>query len=171
HRGQNHHRRCRRADRPAAARHVGSRARQYPFERASMSEPDPPAIEEMPAPLQIEPTRIPWLGLVGVLLGTCISTLNTRFSSFGLADIRGALHAGIDEGVCITTATTVGQMLIAPVAIWVGGVYGARRTLIAAASALAVISLVEPFASNLHTLLALQFLSGLASGFFVPLTL
>lgn len=136
-----------------------------------MSEPDPPAIADTPAPPPTEPTRIPWLGLVGVLLGTCISTLNTRFSSFGLADIRGAFHAGIDEGAWITTSLTVGQMLIAPVAIWAGGVYGARRALIVSASALAVISFVEPFASNLHTLLTLQFLSGLASGFFVPLTL
>jgi DHA2 family multidrug resistance protein len=34
-----------------------------------------------------------------------------------------------------------------------------------------VIASIEPFAPNLHTLLTLQFASGLASGFFVPLTL
>ena len=44
------------------------------------------------------PTSIPWLGLLAVLLGTFISTLNGRLSTFGLADIRGAIHAGIDEG-------------------------------------------------------------------------
>jgi MFS transporter, DHA2 family, multidrug resistance protein len=128
-----------------------------------MSEPAVPA----PAPA----TTIPWMGLLAVLLGTFISTLNTRLSTFGIADIRGALHAGFDEGAWITTALSVGQMLIAPVAIWVGGVYGPRRVLIGAATSLAVISLIEPFATNLHTLLTLQFVSGLASGFFVPLTL
>jgi MFS transporter, DHA2 family, multidrug resistance protein len=121
--------------------------------------------------LPVPPTTIPWMGLVAVLMGTFISTLNTRLSSFGLADIRGAVHAGFDEGAWITTAQTAGQMLIAPVAIWLGGVYGARRVLIGAASALAVISLIEPLAPNLHSLLALQFLSGMSSGFFVPLTL
>jgi DHA2 family multidrug resistance protein len=117
------------------------------------------------------PTAIPWMGLLAVLLGTFISTLNTRLSSFGLADIRGAVHAGFDEGAWITTALTVGQMLIAPAAIWAGGAFGARRVLIGAAASLAIISSIEPFATNLHTLLTLQFAGGLATGFFVPLTL
>lgn len=130
-------------------------------EPAAMSEPAPP----------VPPTSIPWMGLLAVLIGTFISTLNTRLSTFGLADIRGAVHAGFDEGAWITTAQTSGQMLVAAAAIWLGGVYGARRVLIGAASALAVISLVEPLAPNLHSLLTLQFASGMASGFFVPLTL
>src|SRR3981189_1677984 len=105
-----------------------------------MSEP------AVPAP----PSTIPWMGLLAVLLGTFISTLNTRLSSFGLADIRGAVHAGFDEGAWITTALSVGQMLVAPIAIWTGGVYGARRVLMGAAASLALISLIEPFATNLH---------------------
>jgi DHA2 family multidrug resistance protein len=40
-----------------------------------------------------------------------------------------------------------------------------------AAGAFAVLSLAEPFAPNLGTLLVFQFLGGLASGFFIPLTL
>jgi MFS transporter, DHA2 family, multidrug resistance protein len=125
-----------------------------------------------PSPPTAAPaTSIPWMGLLAVLLGTFISTLNTRLSSFGLADIRGAVHGGFDEGAWITTAQTVGQMLIALVAIWIGGVFGSRRVLIGAACALACISLVEPLATNMQTLLTLQFASGLASGFFVPLTL
>jgi MFS transporter, DHA2 family, multidrug resistance protein len=117
------------------------------------------------------PVQIPWMGLLAVLLGTFISTLNTRLSNFGLADIRGAVHAGFDEGAWITTAQTVGQMLIAPVAMWVGSVYGPRRALMAAATAFAAISLIEPFSLNLRMLLTLQFAGGLATGFFVPLTL
>src|ERR1700722_6312968 len=78
---------------------------------------------------------IPWLGLAAVLLGTFISTLNGRLSTFGLADIRGAMHAGFDEGAWITTAQTVAQMLVTPVAIWVGAIYGPRRSLLGAAGA------------------------------------
>src|ERR1700704_988376 len=129
----------------------------------------PAAAAPMPAPAP--PTSIPWMGLLAVLLGTFISTLTTRLSSFGLADIRGAVHAGFDEGAWITTAQTVGQMLVAPVAIWLGGVYGPRQVLIKAATAMAIVSLIEPFSPNLHSLLGLQFASGIASGFFVPLTL
>ena len=106
-----------------------------------------------------------------MLLGTFISTLNGRLSTFGLADIRGAMHAGFDEGAWITTAQTVAQMLIAPVAIWVGATYGPRRALLGAATAFAVVSAIEPLSTTLPMLLGLQFAGGLASGFFVPLTL
>jgi MFS transporter, DHA2 family, multidrug resistance protein len=118
-----------------------------------------------------EPTKIPWLGLAAVLLGTFISTLNTRLSTFGLADIRGAVHAGFDDGAWITTAQTMAQMLVCPIAIWMGTVYGPRQVLLEAAVAFAVIALIEPFAPNLPMLLSLQFAGGLATGFFVPLTL
>jgi len=128
-------------------------------------------IAQAPASPPTPPTTIPWIGLLAVFLGTCISTLNTRLSTFGLADIRGAVHAGFDEGAWITTAQAMGQMLILPAAMWIGGIYGPRRALIAAAAALALISLIEPFSANLETLLTLQFAGGLASGFFVPLTL
>jgi len=36
---------------------------------------------------------------------------------------------------------------------------------------MAIVSVIEPFSPNLHSLLGLQFAGGLASGFFVPLTL
>src|SRR6202050_3870504 len=76
------------------------------------------------------PTSIPWLGLAAVLMGAFISTLNGRLSSFGLADIRGAVGAGFDEGAWITTAQTVAQMFVTLLAVWMGAAYGARRVLI-----------------------------------------
>jgi len=112
----------------------------------------------------------PAWGLAAVLLGTFLSTLNGRLSTFGLNDLRGVVHAGFDEGAWITTAQTTAQMLVMPFAVWLGGVYGARRVLIHAAVAFAAISLIKPLVPSLPALLLLQFLGGLASGFFVPLT-
>src|ERR1700761_6687884 len=123
------------------------------------------------APAQPHATQIPRLALFAVLLGTFLSTLNTRLSSIGLADIRGAVHAGFDEGAWITTAQTMAQILVCPIAIWLGHVFGARKVLIEAAAAFALIAFIEPYSPNLPMLLGLQFLGGLASGFFVPLTL
>jgi len=117
------------------------------------------------------PTSIPWLGLLAVLMGTFISTLNGRLSTFGLADIRGAVGAGFDEGAWITTAQTVAQMFITLAAIWMGAAYGPRRVLIGASIAFAIISLLTPYSPTLPILLLMQFLGGLASGFFIPLTL
>ena len=126
------------------------------------TEPPPPAAPAAPAP---------WLALFAVLMGTFLSTLNGRLSTFGLADVEGAVHAGYDEGAWITTSQTVAQMLIAPVAIWAGNAYGPRRILQGAALAFALISLVTPLTDNLTILLVLRFAGGVASGFFIPLTL
>src|SRR5215469_4246121 len=136
----------------------------------SVSAPEPrPGLlaPTLPSP----PTSIPWLGLVAVLMRTFISTLNGRLSTFGLADIRGAVGAGFDEGAWITTAQTVAQMFITLVAVWMGAAYGPRRVLIWTSLAFAIISLLIPFSATLPMLLTLQFLGGLASGFFIPLTL
>jgi DHA2 family multidrug resistance protein len=116
-------------------------------------------------------TRIPWLGLTAVLLGTFISTVNSRLSSFGLADIRGAVHASFDQGAWITTAQSVAQMLVAPAAIWFGAVHGTRRVLMEAAIGFAIVCLIQPYAPNIQTMLGLQFVGGLGSGCFIPLTL
>jgi MFS transporter, DHA2 family, multidrug resistance protein len=129
----------------------------------------PPALPAVPA--SPAPTQIPWLGLLAVLMGTFISTLNGRLSTFGLADIRGAVHAGFDEGAWITTVQSAAQMLVAPAAVWMGMAFGPRRVLFIAAVAFGVISILTPLSPNLPTLLSLQFSAGLASGFFVPLTL
>jgi DHA2 family multidrug resistance protein len=123
------------------------------------------------ATLPSPPTTIPWLGLLAVLMGTFISTLNGRLSTFGLADIRGAVGAGIDDGAWITTAQTAAQMLVTIPAVWLGAAYGPRRELIGASIAFAVISLLTPYSTTLPELLTMQFLGGLASGFFIPLTL
>jgi DHA2 family multidrug resistance protein len=135
-----------------------------------MSAAAPAAGLEAPT-LPSPPTAIPWLGLLAVLLGTFISTLNGRLSTYGLADIRGAVSAGFDEGAWITTAQTVAQMFITPAAIWMGAAYGPRRVLIGASIAFAVVSLLTPYSATLPMLLTMQFLGGLASGCFIPLTL
>ena len=116
-------------------------------------------------------TSVPWFGLIAVLMGTFISTLTGRLSTFGVADIRGALHIGFDEGAWITTVQSVGQMFVLPVAIWIGTIYGPRRILIQAALAFALISFLLPLSPNYQVFLVLQFASGLATGFFIPLTL
>jgi MFS transporter, DHA2 family, multidrug resistance protein len=135
------------------------------------SGPPPRSQSTLTPPPAAPATSIPWLGLVAVLMGTFISTLNGRLSNFGLADIRGAVGAGFDEGAWITTAQTSAQMFVTLFAMWLGAVYGPRRVLLAASLGFAVVSLLTPFSGTLPELLIMQFASGLTSGFFIPLTL
>ena len=116
-------------------------------------------------------TTRPIVGVINVLLGSIISTLDSRITTFGLADVRGAVHAGFDEGAWITTAFTVGQMLIGPVSAWLGMVFGPRRVLMISSAVFGVSNLLLPFSGDLHSVLIFQFISGLASGTFIPLTI
>jgi MFS transporter, DHA2 family, multidrug resistance protein len=113
----------------------------------------------------------PLIGVIGVLLGAIISTLAGRLTTFGLADVRGAVHAGFDEGAWIATALTVGQMMIGPPSAWLGMVFGPRRVLMISASIFGITNLLLPFSPNLPIMLVFQLVSGLASGTFIPLTI
>jgi MFS transporter, DHA2 family, multidrug resistance protein len=121
-------------------------------------------------PRQIISPR-PYIGVLAVLLGSIMSTLDSRITTFGLADVRGAVHASFDEGAWVTTALTVGQMLIGPVSPWLGAVFGVRRVLMISASVFAISNLLLPFSPNVGWVLAFQMISGITSGTFIPLTI
>jgi DHA2 family multidrug resistance protein len=100
-----------------------------------------------------------------------IATCTGRLISVGLSDLRGALHLGVDEASWIGTAFNAALMFIGPFSVYLGGLLGARRVLLACASVFTLISLLLPFASSLPVILALLVLAGLTAGTFYPLTL
>lgn len=116
-------------------------------------------------------THHPIVGLLGVMLGALISTLTSRITTFGLADIRGAIGAGFDEGAWITTAYTVAQMLVAPAAAFLGVVFGPRRVLLVSSLTYGLAMLALPLTGTLTGVLTFQLLAGLSSGTFIPLTI
>jgi MFS transporter, DHA2 family, multidrug resistance protein len=104
-----------------AGRLVGNRARAPAGTPPSLCHADDRAAHG-PALISARPL----IGVFAVLVGALISTLDSRITTFGLADVRGAVHAGFDEGAWITTAFTVGQMVMGPISAWLGGVFGPR---------------------------------------------
>src|ERR1700723_3523187 len=105
------------------------------------------------------------------LLGAVISTLDSRITTFGLADVRGAVHAGFDEGAWITTAFTVGQMMVGPPSAWLGGVFGPRRVLTVSVVVFGIANALLPLSPSLGYVFVFQAISGLASGTFIPLAI
>jgi hypothetical protein len=69
-------------------------------------------------------TTYPLLGVAGVLLGALIATCAGRLMNVGLADIRGALHLGVDEGASINTAFNASMMFIGPFSVYLGDSLG-----------------------------------------------
>jgi MFS transporter, DHA2 family, multidrug resistance protein len=116
-------------------------------------------------------TLRPYIGLVGVLLGAIMSTFGSRVTSFGIADLRGGLHLGFDEGAWMTTSFGVGQMLVGVSSPYLGAIFGVRRVLLLGMILFFVASLLGPFSTTLSAFLAMQFLGGIGSGTFIPLTI
>lgn len=125
-----------------------------------------PAATAAPLP----PVNLPWLGIVAVLIGALATTLTSRLTSIGLADVRGAVSAGFDEGAWIPTSFTASQMLIGPLSIFLGRAFTPRRVLLVGCAVYGVAALLIPFVPSLRALIVLQCLAGLGSGTFIPLT-
>ncbi|MEJ0093972.1 MAG: MFS transporter [Methylocella sp.] len=113
----------------------------------------------------------PYVGMLGVMLGAIISNLGNRVTNFGLADLRGGMHASFDEGAWITTSFGVGQMVMAVASPYVGAMFGVRRVLLLAIVLFFMTCLLGPLSPNLTAFITMQFLGGLSSGTFIPFTI
>jgi MFS transporter, DHA2 family, multidrug resistance protein len=126
------------------------------------------------APLPLAATRgceYPAVGVVAVMLGAIISTLNARLTTQGLADIRGGLGLGLDDGSWISTIFSAAQMVVTPAAAWMGAVLSTRRVLLWTGAIFALASLPPPLVHDYDTLIGLQFVRGLAVGALIPAAL
>lgn len=136
-----------------------------------MSSPAPSNTPEASSENRSRISTHPLLGVLGVLFGAMIATCTGRLISVGLNDLRGALHLGADEASWIGTAFNASLMFIGPFSVYLGGLLGARRVLLACAAMFTLISLLLPFAGSLPVLIGLIILAGLTAGTFYPLTL
>lgn len=116
-------------------------------------------------------SRGPLLGIVGVLMGAGIVTLAGRLLSLGLADLKGNVGIGFDDGAWISSAFNLAIMFIGPFSVYLGGLVGPRRVLLAGAAVFLVICAFLPLVHSYSLLLVLLAIAGLASGTFYPLTL
>ena len=128
--------------------------------------------EQTPQPQlrKATPIYLP-IGILAVLLGGLLSTLNGRLLSVALPDLRGALGLSVDQGAWIPTAYNMAIMFIGVFSVYLGALLGTRRVLLAASAVYVLASFLMPFASGYRGLLVLQVIAGLSSGTFYPLTL
>jgi DHA2 family multidrug resistance protein len=113
----------------------------------------------------------PLFAVGAVLLGAFLANFDSRLTSVGLPDLRGAFSLGFDEGAWLSTAGIGSQILIAPAVAWLATVFGLRRVLGIPSLVYALISLVIPFVHDYATLIALSIVHGMLLGTFVPATL
>ena len=110
-------------------------------------------------------------GLFGALVAGVMSLMNTRLTSFGVADLRGGVGLDVDLGSWVTTAFSVGSIAVVPATPWLTGIFSARRMFVASvllttASAAALAAVPSyPF------LLLFRLLQGVGAGALLPLLL
>src|ERR1700747_1328378 len=123
------------------------------------------------ASLPSELSKSPLLGILGVITGAGVVTLTGRMISLGLADLKGGLGFGFDDGSWISSAYNIALMFIGPFTVYVGALLGPRRTLFLAATSFTGICLLAPLIHSYSLLIVAMVLAGLTSGTFYPLTL
>ena len=134
-----------------------------------------------PSPIQLarsaaaaipsEVSKSPLLGILGVIIGAGVVTLTGRMLSLGLADLKGNLGIGFDDGSWVSSAYNIALVFIGPFTVYVGALLGARRVLFFAATSFTLICLFTPFIRSYSLFIFAVTLAGLTSGTFYPLTL
>src|SRR5215813_299543 len=82
------------------------------------------------AAMPIDLAHTPILGVIGVIMGAGIVTLSGRLLSLGLADLKGNVGIGFDDGAWISTAFNACLMFIGPFTVYLGGLLGPRKVLL-----------------------------------------
>jgi DHA2 family multidrug resistance protein len=134
--------------------------------------PSPPQIVRVLAGVvPAELSKSPLLGILGVIMGAGIVTLTGRMITLGLADLKGHVGIGFDDGAWISSAYNIALIFIGPFTVYLGGLMGPRRILFFAATAFSLICIYIPFIHSYSLLITALVLAGLTSGTFYPLTL
>ena len=123
------------------------------------------------AAIPSEVSTRPLLGILGVVTGAGLVTLTGRMLSLGLADLRGHVGIGFDNGAWLDSAFNASLMFIGPLSVYLGGVLGPRRILLFAAGLFTVTSTFLPLIHSYSLLIVALIVAGLTSGTFYPLTL
>jgi MFS transporter, DHA2 family, multidrug resistance protein len=113
----------------------------------------------------------PMFAVAAVLLGAFLGNFDSRLTSVGLPDLRGAFSLSFDEGAWLSTAAIGSQIFIAPAVAWLATAFGLRRILGIPSIAYALVSLVIPMVHDYTTLMVLSVIHGILLGTFVPATL
>jgi MFS transporter, DHA2 family, multidrug resistance protein len=123
------------------------------------------------AAIPAEVSTRPLLGILGVVTGAGLVTLAGRMLSLGLADLKGHVGIGFDNGAWLDSAYNASLMFIGPFSVYLGGLLGPRRILLFAAGVFTLTSICLPLIHSYTLLIAALIVAGLTSGTFYPLTL
>lgn len=109
-----------------------------------------------------------WVAVIGSTLGAFMAVINIQIVNASLADIQGAIGAGIDDGGWISTAYLVAEIVVIPLTGWLSRVCSIRIYLLANAILFLAFSVACAFAQNLQEMIVLRAFQGFCGGVLIP---
>ncbi len=110
-----------------------------------------------------------WVAVAGATLGAFMAVLNIQIVNASLADIQGAIGAGIDDGGWISTSYLIAEIVVIPLSGWLAQVFSVRRYLLTNAILFLALSVACAFAQDLPQMIALRAVQGFTGGVLIPM--
>jgi MFS transporter, DHA2 family, multidrug resistance protein len=110
-----------------------------------------------------------WLAVFGATLGAFMAVLNIQIVNASLADIQGAIGAGIDDGGWISTSYLIAEIVVIPLSGWLAQVFSVRIYLLTNAILFLAFSAACALAQDLPQMIVLRALQGFTGGVLIPM--
>jgi DHA2 family multidrug resistance protein len=98
-----------------------------------------------------------------------MAVLNIQIVNASLADIQGAIGAGIDDGGWISTSYLIAEIVVIPLSGWLAQVFSVRIYLLTNAILFLALSVACAFAQDLPQMIVLRAVQGFTGGVLIPL--
>ncbi|MBR0732479.1 multidrug efflux MFS transporter [Bradyrhizobium japonicum] len=110
-----------------------------------------------------------WIAVIGATLGAFMAVLNIQIVNASLADIQGAIGAGIDDGGWISTSYLIAEIVVIPLSGWLAQVFSIRIYLLTNATLFLVFSAACALAQDLPQMIMLRAVQGFSGGVLIPM--
>jgi MFS transporter, DHA2 family, multidrug resistance protein len=110
-----------------------------------------------------------WMAVFGATLGAFMAVLNIQIVNASLADIQGAIGAGIDDGGWISTSYLIAEIVVIPLSGWLAQVFSVRVYLLTNAVLFLAFSAACALAQDLPQMIVLRALQGFCGGVLIPM--
>jgi MFS transporter, DHA2 family, multidrug resistance protein len=135
----------------------------------SAASPTPVIPQPATAPASSAVSARTWVAVLGATLGAFMAVLNIQIVNASLADIQGAIGAGIDDGGWISTSYLIAEIVVIPLSGWLAQVFSVRIYLLTNAVLFLVLSAACALAQDLPQMIALRAVQGFTGGVLIPM--
>ena len=144
-------------------------ALQTTIDAAASAPADRPRITAAPDQPTSAVSAKTWLAVFGATLGAFMAVLNIQIVNASLADIQGAIGAGIDDGGWISTSYLIAEIVVIPLSGWLAQVFSIRVYLLTNAILFLLFSAACALAQDLPQMIGLRALQGFSGGVLIPM--